>query len=176
MRVSGVAEQADGRGERHAAAGEGAQRAGVPLKSLPAPGTRAWLTAHKLLQAELHDLKMNLRGSLRDFGLKVDATIARTFEAHIRDLRPATSVLSDEACAAANKASIGRVPRCRTGVARPLENDDIGRRACHPRHYRPLRYRLPSERDSFKASTEQLLVSELRLGFQLRPSRHDSHR
>lgn len=82
------------------------------FKSLPAPGTRARLTAHKLLQAELHDLKMNLCGSLRDFGLKVDATIARTFEAHIRDLRPATSVLSDEACAAANKATIGRVPRC----------------------------------------------------------------
>lgn len=159
MWVSGVAERADGRGERRAAA-----------------GTRARLTAHKLLQAELHDLEMNLRGSLRDFGLKVDATIARTFEAHIRDLRPATPVLSDEACAAVNKASIGRAPRCRTGVAQPLENDDIGRRACHPRHCRPLRYRLPSERDSFKASAEQLLVSELRLGFQLRPSRPDSHR
>src|SRR6476660_7307428 len=46
----------------------------VHCKSLPAQEVRALLTARKLIQAKLHDVKMSIRGILRGFGLKVGPT------------------------------------------------------------------------------------------------------
>jgi transposase len=58
----------------------------VHCKSLPAQGTRALLTARKLVQSKRHDLEMSVRGILRGFGLKVGATTPRTFEDRVREL------------------------------------------------------------------------------------------
>jgi transposase len=58
----------------------------VHCKSLAAQETRAVLGARKLLQIKLHDIEMNLRGTLRGFGLKVGKTTPKTFEGRVRSL------------------------------------------------------------------------------------------
>ncbi len=58
----------------------------VHCKSLPAQETRAVLTARRLLQAKLHDVEMSVRGMLRGFGLKMGATMPKTFEGRVREL------------------------------------------------------------------------------------------
>jgi transposase len=58
----------------------------VHCKSVPAQETRVLLTARKLLQAKHHDVEMSLRGVLRGFGMKVGATMARSFAGRIREL------------------------------------------------------------------------------------------
>jgi len=58
----------------------------VHCKSIEAQETRAILTARKLVQSKLHDVEMNLRGTLRGFGLKVGRTTSNRFAARIREL------------------------------------------------------------------------------------------
>jgi transposase len=58
----------------------------VHCKSMGAQETRALLTARKLLQSKLHDVEMSLRGTLRNFGLKVGETTPRSFEGRVREL------------------------------------------------------------------------------------------
>jgi transposase len=58
----------------------------VHCKSMEAQETRALLTARTLMQAKLHDVEMSLRGTLRNFGLKVGKTTPAQFEARIREL------------------------------------------------------------------------------------------
>jgi transposase len=58
----------------------------VHCKSVAAQETRALLGARKLLQIKLHDIEMNLRATLRGFGLKVGKTTPKTFEGRVRSL------------------------------------------------------------------------------------------
>ncbi len=44
------------------------------------------LTSRKLLQRKLLDVECDLRGTLRNFGLKVGAVSTRRYEARIREL------------------------------------------------------------------------------------------
>src|SRR5271165_2068723 len=58
----------------------------VHVKTLVAQEQRMLLTSRKLLQRKLLDLESDLRGTLRDFGLKVGTVSAGKFEARIREL------------------------------------------------------------------------------------------
>jgi transposase len=58
----------------------------VHCKSLSAQETRAVLNARKLVDGKLHDIEMSLRGTLRNFGLKVGKTTSKQFAARIRKL------------------------------------------------------------------------------------------
>ena len=58
----------------------------VHSKGLPAQEMRVLLTGRKLLQAKLLDVEGAIRGMLRGFGLKVDATTKPQFAAHVREL------------------------------------------------------------------------------------------
>jgi transposase len=58
----------------------------VHCKSLCAQETRALLNTRKLLDVKLHDIEMSLRGTLRNFGLKVGPTTANRFATRIREL------------------------------------------------------------------------------------------
>jgi len=58
----------------------------VHCKSSDSQETRAILTARKLVDAKLHDVEMHLRGTLRNFGLKVGRTTPRRFAGRIREL------------------------------------------------------------------------------------------
>jgi len=58
----------------------------VHCKSLSAQETRAVLNARKLVDAKLHDVEMSLRGTLRNFGLKVGKTTSKQFAGRIRKL------------------------------------------------------------------------------------------
>ena len=58
----------------------------VHCKSMEAQETRAVLGARKLLQSKLHDIENSLRGTLRNFGLKVGKTTERSFAARVTAL------------------------------------------------------------------------------------------
>jgi transposase len=58
----------------------------VHCKSLPAQEVRALLTVRKLVQTKLLDIELSLRGMLRNFGLKVGRTTARSFDGRIQEL------------------------------------------------------------------------------------------
>jgi transposase len=58
----------------------------VHCKSIGAQETRAVLTARKLVQSKLQDVENSLRGTLRNFGLKVGRTTARMFADRIQEL------------------------------------------------------------------------------------------
>jgi transposase len=58
----------------------------VHCKSLSAQETRAVLNARGLVDTKLHDIEMSLRGTLRNFGLKVGKTTPTQFAARIRKL------------------------------------------------------------------------------------------
>ena len=58
----------------------------VHCKSMAAQEVRALLTARKLVQKTLHEVEMSLRGTLRNFGLKVGKVAPALFEARIREL------------------------------------------------------------------------------------------
>jgi transposase len=58
----------------------------VHCKSMAAQETRAILTARKLVQKMLHETEMSLRGTLRNFGLKVGKVAAGQFEFRIHEL------------------------------------------------------------------------------------------
>ncbi len=58
----------------------------VHCKSMEAQETRAILTSRKLVQKMLHETAMSLRGTLRNFGLKVGKAAAGQFEFRIREL------------------------------------------------------------------------------------------
>jgi transposase len=58
----------------------------VHCKSMEAQETRALLTARKLVQKQLHEVEMSLRGILRGFGLKVGKTTRPQFAARVREL------------------------------------------------------------------------------------------
>lgn len=58
----------------------------VHCKSMEAQETRAMLTARKLVQKELLETELSLRGILRGFGLKVGKTTPVRFEGRIKEL------------------------------------------------------------------------------------------
>jgi transposase len=58
----------------------------VHCKSIEAQEVRAILGARKLVQSKLHDIEMNLRGTLRGFGLKVGRTTPNRFAARVTEL------------------------------------------------------------------------------------------
>ena len=58
----------------------------VHVKTLAAQEQRMLLTSRKLLQRKVLDIESDMRGTLRNFGLKVGAVSARTYEARIREL------------------------------------------------------------------------------------------
>lgn len=58
----------------------------VHVKTLASQEKRMLLTSRKLLQNKLHDVENDLRGTLRNFGLKVGAVSRGKLEARIREL------------------------------------------------------------------------------------------
>jgi transposase len=58
----------------------------VHVKTLTSQKRRMLLTSRKLLQSKLVDVENDLRGTLRNFGLKVGAVTTKKFEARIRAL------------------------------------------------------------------------------------------
>lgn len=58
----------------------------VHVKTLASQEKRMLLTSRKLLQGKLHAIENDLRGTLRNFGLKVGAVSPGRFEARIREL------------------------------------------------------------------------------------------
>src|SRR5215471_16115737 len=58
----------------------------VHVKTLVAQEQRMLLTSRKLLQRKLLDLEADLRGTLRNFGLKVGVVSGGRYEARIREL------------------------------------------------------------------------------------------
>src|SRR5262244_3111889 len=58
----------------------------VHVKTLVAQEQRMLLTSRKLLQRKLLDLECDLRGTLRNFGLKVGIVSGGRYEARVRDL------------------------------------------------------------------------------------------
>src|ERR1700721_3126128 len=58
----------------------------VHVKTLVAQEQRMLLTSRKLLQRKLLDLECELRGTLRNFGLKVGVVSGSRYEARIREL------------------------------------------------------------------------------------------
>jgi transposase len=58
----------------------------VHVKTLAAQEQRMLLTSRKLIQRKLLDIECDMRGTLRNFGLKVGVVSARNYEARIREL------------------------------------------------------------------------------------------
>ena len=58
----------------------------VHVKTLAAQEQRMLLTSRKLLQRKLLDLELDLRGTLRNFGLKIGAVSRSRYELRIREL------------------------------------------------------------------------------------------
>ena len=58
----------------------------VHVKTLVAQEQRMLLTSRKLLQRKLLDLESDLRGTLRNFGLKVGVVGGSRYEARVREL------------------------------------------------------------------------------------------
>jgi transposase len=58
----------------------------VHVKTLASQKQRMLLTSRQLLQAKAHDIESDLRGTLRNFGLKVGPVSRGKFEARIREL------------------------------------------------------------------------------------------
>jgi transposase len=58
----------------------------VHVKTLVAQEQRMLLTSRKLLQRKLLDVESDLRGTLRNFGLKVGAVSGSRYEARVREL------------------------------------------------------------------------------------------
>jgi transposase len=58
----------------------------VHVKTLGAQEQRMLLTSRKLVQRKLLDIETDMRGTLRNFGLKVGAVTTSGYEARIRDL------------------------------------------------------------------------------------------
>jgi transposase len=58
----------------------------VHVKTLVAQEQRMLLTSRKLLQRKLLDVESDLRGTLRNFGLKVGVVSGSRYEARVREL------------------------------------------------------------------------------------------
>lgn len=58
----------------------------VHVKTLAAQEQRVLLTSRKLIQRKLLDIESDMRGTLRNFGLKVGAISANSYEERIREL------------------------------------------------------------------------------------------
>ena len=58
----------------------------VHVKTLASQERRMLLTSRKLLQKKLLDVEADLRGTLRNFGLKVGVVSTREFEPRVREL------------------------------------------------------------------------------------------
>ena len=58
----------------------------VLVKTLQSQQSRMLLTSRKLLQVKCQDIENDLRGTLRNFGLKVGPVSERRFEARVREL------------------------------------------------------------------------------------------
>ena len=68
------------------AAGRGVRFKPVHVKTLVAQEQRMLLTSRKLLQRKLLDVESDLRGTLRNFGLKVGVVGGSRYEARVREL------------------------------------------------------------------------------------------
>lgn len=66
----------------------------VHVKTLASQEKRMLLTGRKLLQRKMLDIEFDLRGTLRNFGLKVGVVGTAGFEARVRDLVAGMSSLS----------------------------------------------------------------------------------
>src|SRR6266702_2620210 len=66
----------------------------VHVKTLVAQEQRMLLTSRKLLQRKLLDLELDLRGTLRNFGLKVGVVGRSRYEVRIRELVESLPVLA----------------------------------------------------------------------------------
>src|SRR5260370_18039646 len=66
----------------------------VHVKTLVAQEQRMLLTSRKLLQRKLLDLELDLRGTLRNFGLKVGVVGRSRYEVRIRELVESFPVLA----------------------------------------------------------------------------------
>src|ERR1700693_898798 len=89
----------------------------VHVKTLAAQEQRMLLTSRKLLQRKLLDLECELRGTLRNFGLKVGVVSGGRYEVRIRELVESFPRLA---------ASLGRTAR-QAATFRPFPR---GRRTC----------------------------------------------
>jgi len=58
----------------------------VHVKTLAAQEQRMLLTSRKLIQRKLLDIECDMRGTLRNFGLKVGVVSSRNYEARLREL------------------------------------------------------------------------------------------
>jgi transposase len=58
----------------------------VPVKTLAAQEQRMLLTSRKRLQRKLLDIECDMRGTLRNFGLKVGAVSTKNYDMRIREL------------------------------------------------------------------------------------------
>ena len=106
----------------------------VHVKTLTSQRRRALLTARKLLQGKALAVDNDIRGLLRNFGLKVGPIGASKFEARIRELVEGMRELAEMATSASDKCSSGQVlhaPQptvgCRAPYARYTVAADCGR-------------------------------------------------
>src|SRR5437763_16986794 len=81
--ADGAADQQDG---PQRCARDRADDAGWPVQAGATQQQRMLLTSRKLLQRKLLDVEADLRGTLRNFGLKVGAVSGSRYEARVREL------------------------------------------------------------------------------------------
>ena len=72
------------------------------VKTVPAQEIRALLTRRKLLQIKLRDIELDIRGLLRDFGLKVGKISEGKYDARIRELATGHPMLEPVGCCCAS--------------------------------------------------------------------------
>ena len=89
----------------------------VHVKTLVAQEQRMLLTSRKLLQRKLLDVESDLRGTLRNFGLKVGAVSGSRYEARVREL-----VAGFPRLAAIRRAAALRPPGHAPAVRRPAQD------------------------------------------------------
>jgi len=89
----------------------------VHVKTLVAQEQRMLLTSRKLLQRKLLDLESDLRGTLRNFGLKVGVVSGGRYEARVREL-----VEGFPRLAANRRATAQRAPVMRQQLRRPAQD------------------------------------------------------
>ena len=108
----------------------------VHVKTLTSQKRRALLTARKLLQEKAIAIENDIRGLLRNFGLKVGIVGSGKFEARIRELveeMPELAEIMDPllaaraSCASALPRSTANFWRGAGGYGLPAADDDPGR-------------------------------------------------
>jgi transposase len=102
----------------------------VHVKTLVAQEQRMLLTSRKLLQRKLPDLECELRGTLRNFGLKVGIVSGGRYEARIRELVthfPRLAAMPEENRIAADLPKIRYRPLTKNTSVSPISRKSKGR-------------------------------------------------